>query len=47
MAFTPDTLIAVVLGPIWIATLIICYYIFGVNKNVTKKRNSVVQENHN
>lgn len=47
MAFNPDTVIAVVLGPIWIAGLIICYYVFGINKNVTKKKNSVVKENHN
>ncbi|MBP2032169.1 L-asparagine transporter-like permease [Clostridium algifaecis] len=33
MAFNKDTVIVVVLGPLWIIALIAIYYIFGLNKN--------------
>lgn len=37
MAFNPDTLIAVILGPIWIVVLIALYYLFGINKKQSHK----------
>lgn len=32
MCFTPDTSIAMIIGPMWLAVLTICYYAFGINK---------------
>ena len=32
MCMTPDFLLAVIVGPIWLAVLTICYYVFGINK---------------
>ncbi|MBX4261241.1 amino acid permease [Clostridium estertheticum] len=32
MCMTPEFLLAVIVGPIWLAVLTICYYVFGLNK---------------
>lgn len=36
MAFNKDTVVVVVLGPLWIIALSAIYYIFGLNKNAAK-----------
>lgn len=36
MCFSPDTLIAVIVGPIWLLILVGCYYGFGLNKKATE-----------
>lgn len=37
MCFSPDTLVAVIVGPIWLVILIVCYYGFGLAKNGNKE----------
>lgn len=44
MAFNPDTLIAVIVGPIWLIGLTVCYYAFGLNKKDSFKLESKVKE---
>ncbi|AWI06916.1 amino acid permease [Clostridium drakei] len=44
MALNPDTLIAVIVGPIWLIGLTVCYYVFGLNKNNSSKEESNFKE---
>ncbi len=37
MFFNKDTLIALIVAPIWFAILITCYYIFGIKKAKSTK----------
>ncbi|MBV7271308.1 amino acid permease [Clostridium sp. PL3] len=38
MGITPDTSIAMIVGPMWIVALTICYYAFGINKIQTRDK---------
>lgn len=40
MFFNKDTLVALIVAPIWFAVLIACYYIFGINKTRSAKNTS-------
>ncbi|AKN32560.1 D-alanine/D-serine/glycine permease [Clostridium carboxidivorans P7] len=44
MSLSPDTLIAVIVGPIWLIGLTVCYYAFGLNKNNSSKEESKIKE---
>lgn len=37
MFFNKDTLVAIIVAPIWFAILIVCYYVFGINKAKSTK----------
>lgn len=37
MFFNKDTLVAIIVAPIWFAILIACYYVFGINKAKSTK----------
>lgn len=38
MCLSPDTLVAVIVGPIWLAILVACYYVSGLNKRFKSKK---------
>lgn len=40
LAFGKDTMVALIVGPIWFAILLACYYIFGLNKKNFKSKES-------
>ncbi|WP_294184484.1 amino acid permease [uncultured Clostridium sp.] len=40
LAFGKDTIVALIVGPIWFAILLACYYIFGLNKKNFKSKES-------
>lgn len=40
MCMSPDTLVAAILGPIWLAILVACYYATGLNKKIVTTEES-------
>lgn len=42
MCLSPDTLIAVIVGPVWLLILIACYYGFGLNKRETEREDKKI-----
>ncbi|MGE5627627.1 MAG: amino acid permease [Solirubrobacterales bacterium] len=39
MCMSPDTLVAAVVGPVWLCLLVVCYYGTGLNKKMAKVNN--------